>query len=76
MGNVAAGMMCVNGPNGAQIERQNAGPCTPNGQIFCHGSNAFYMCDQGGLIDMGPVAPGTQCSNGQISRRWQRGEKI
>ncbi|KAI9869965.1 MAG: hypothetical protein M1823_008890, partial [Watsoniomyces obsoletus] len=55
MGSVAAGMQCVNG----QIIRQSAGPCTPNGQIFCNGSNAFYMCDQGGLIDMGRVAPGT-----------------
>ena len=76
MGSVAAGMTCVNGPNGAQIERQNDGPCTPNGQIFCKGSTAFYMCTDGGLIDMGPVAPGTQCSSGQIGKRWQRIDRL
>ncbi|KIV87213.1 hypothetical protein PV11_02775 [Exophiala sideris] len=62
MGSVAAGMQCVNGT----IERQNDGPCTPNGALFCNGSNAFYMCDQGGLIDMGSVAAGTTCENGVI----------
>lgn len=62
MGSVAAGMQCVNG----QFTRQNAGACTPSGSIFCNGTNAFYMCDQGGLIDMGPVAPGTACRNGVI----------
>lgn len=39
MGDVAAGMQCVD----SQIIRQNDGPCTPSGQIFCDGSNAFYM---------------------------------
>jgi hypothetical protein len=72
MGIVAAGMQCING----QVIRQNDGPCTPNGQIFCNGSNAFYMCDQGGLIDMGPIAPGTVCSSGEITRRWERIERI
>ena len=60
MGPVAAGMECVNG----QIIRQNDGPCTPNGQLFCDGEYSFYLCDQGGLINMGPVAPGTICNNG------------
>ncbi|KAK5210810.1 hypothetical protein LTR47_001531 [Exophiala xenobiotica] len=63
MGSVAAGMQCV---GDGTIERQNAGPCTPSGSIFCNGTNAFYMCDQGGLIDMGPVAPGTACRDGVI----------
>jgi hypothetical protein len=62
MGSVAAGMTCMDG----QIIRQNAGPCTPNGQLLCNGENAFYLCDQGGLVDMGPVAPGTACRNGVI----------
>ena len=62
MSQVAAGMTCSNG----QIIRQNAGPCTPNGQIFCNGSNAFYICDQGGLVNMGPTAAGTVCVDGKI----------
>ncbi|KEF53014.1 uncharacterized protein A1O9_10922 [Exophiala aquamarina CBS 119918] len=62
MGSVAAGMQCVNG----QFSRENDGACTPSGNIFCDGPNAFFMCDQGGLISMGPVAPGTQCQNGEI----------
>jgi hypothetical protein len=62
MGSVAAGMQCVNGA----IIIQNDGPCTPNGQIFCKGNSSFYMCDQGGLINMGPVAPGTVCQNGVV----------
>ncbi|EHY59273.1 hypothetical protein ABEF92_006369 [Exophiala dermatitidis] len=62
MGSVAAGMQCSNG----QIIRENAGACTPSGSIFCNGENAFYMCDQGGLVDMGPVAAGTACRNGEI----------
>lgn len=63
MGSVAAGMQCVDG----SIIRQNDGPCTPNGSLFCNGPNAFYMCDQGGLINMGPVAAGTKCENGVIT---------
>lgn len=62
MGSVAAGMQCVNGT----IERENDGPCTPNGSLQCDGEFAFYLCDQGGLIDMGPVASGTACRNGTI----------
>ncbi|KAK5048912.1 hypothetical protein LTR84_005333 [Exophiala bonariae] len=62
MGSVAAGMQCVNG----QFTRQNDGPCTPSGNIFCNGLSAFYMCDQGGLIPMGSVAAGTECLNGEI----------
>ena len=64
MGSVPAGMQCANG----QIVRQNNGSCSPNGQISCKGESAFYICDQGGLVDMGPVAPGTACLNGQIQR--------
>ncbi|OAL28840.1 hypothetical protein AYO22_02705 [Fonsecaea multimorphosa] len=62
MGSVALGMTCVNG----QIIRENDGPCTPNGALSCNGDRAFYLCDQGGLIDMGPVAPGTICQDGGI----------
>ncbi|ETI21120.1 hypothetical protein G647_07464 [Cladophialophora carrionii CBS 160.54] len=62
MGAVAAGMTCRDG----RIIRQNAGACTPNGQLRCNGAGAFYLCDQGGLVDMGPVAPGTACRDGVI----------
>ncbi|ETN41984.1 uncharacterized protein HMPREF1541_03923 [Cyphellophora europaea CBS 101466] len=62
MGSVAAGTTCVNG----QIIRENAGPCSPNGQIFCNGDMAFFMCDQGGLVSMGSTAAGTVCQNGVI----------
>jgi len=62
MGSVAAGMQCIDG----SFTRQNDGPCTPNGSIFCDGTDAFYLCDEGGLVNMGSVAAGTRCENGQI----------
>lgn len=62
MGQVAAGMQCTNGA----IIRQNDGACTPDGQLQCNGSQSFYLCTNGGLIDMGPVAAGTTCLNGVI----------
>ncbi len=62
MGSVAAGMTCLDG----QIVRQNKGACTPNGALFCNGEKMFYLCDQGGLIEMGSVAPGTVCRDGVI----------
>ncbi|KAI9690989.1 MAG: hypothetical protein M1822_008609 [Bathelium mastoideum] len=43
------------------------GDCGNEGTLQCYGKgNGFYMCDQGGLIDMGAVAPGTNCENGAI----------
>ena len=62
MGSVALGMQCLDG----QIIRQNDGPCTPSGALFCNGETRFYLCDQGGLIDMGAVASGTVCMDGEI----------
>jgi hypothetical protein len=62
MGNVAAGMRCVNGV----IIRQNDGVCTPDGALQCNGSQSFYICTNGGLINMGPLAPGTVCVDGAI----------
>jgi hypothetical protein len=61
-GSVAAGMQCVNG----KFTRQNAGACPVDGALVCNGPNAFYLCDHGGLIDMGRVAAGTVCANGAI----------
>jgi len=55
-------MQCVDGA----FTRQNDGACTPSGSLVCKGQNAFYLCDQGGLINMGPVAPGTVCIDGAI----------
>src|SRR5579862_4951995 len=46
------------------------GSCTDNGAIHCGpGGTTFYMCSNGELINMGSVAAGTHCSNGQISRK-------
>jgi hypothetical protein len=43
------------------------GDCNDDGSIQCtDGGQMFDMCDQGGWVEMGPVAPGTVCQNGQI----------
>jgi hypothetical protein len=55
-------MICQDG----QFIRENAGACTPDGDLFCNGENAFFLCDHGGLVDMGPTAPGTMCQDGVI----------
>jgi len=44
--------------------------CSPDGSIACAASGQnWFMCDQGALVDMGSVAAGTTCSNGQITRK-------
>jgi hypothetical protein len=44
--------------------------CSPDGSITCSSDGgSFYMCNFGALVDMGSVAAGTTCSNGQISRK-------
>lgn len=46
---------------------QPDGTCTTDGSIGCTNSGSqFEICDQGGWIDMGSVASGTTCVNGQI----------
>lgn len=41
------------------------GDCSPDGELLCYQNGlGFYVCDQGGLVDMGRVAPGTECVNG------------
>ena len=46
------------------------GSCTDNGAIHCGpDGTTFYMCSNDELIYMGPVAAGTLCSNGQITRK-------
>ena len=43
------------------------GDCDDDGSIKCtDGGQMFEVCDQGGWVDMGPVANGTTCSDGQI----------
>jgi hypothetical protein len=43
------------------------GDCSDEGAIQCtNGGSSFDVCDQGGWVQMGPVAAGTTCQNGQI----------
>lgn len=63
MGPVAEGTICVNGV----IGRANSGPCDQDGALICgDGGNTFFLCDHGGLVDMGSVAGGTTCVDGAI----------
>ena len=43
------------------------GDCSDEGSIQCtDGGQQFDMCDQGGWVEMGAVANGTMCENGEI----------
>ncbi|EMC94923.1 hypothetical protein BAUCODRAFT_518344 [Baudoinia panamericana UAMH 10762] len=43
------------------------GDCSENGSIMCtDGGQMFDMCDQGGWVQMGSVAAGTTCENGEM----------
>ncbi|KAK0367348.1 hypothetical protein LTR94_000345 [Friedmanniomyces endolithicus] len=43
------------------------GSCSTEGAIECtNGGSSFDICDQGGWVQMGSVASGTTCENGQI----------
>jgi len=43
------------------------GDCDEDGSIMCtDGRQQFDVCDQGGYVQMGAVAQGTTCENGQI----------
>ncbi|KAI9696896.1 MAG: hypothetical protein M1820_007971 [Bogoriella megaspora] len=49
------------------IRSRPDGTCTGEGQIQCYtGGDGFYVCDNGGLVDMGKVAAGTACHGGAI----------
>lgn len=49
---------------------QAGASCSPDGAIVCASDGLhFFMCDNGALVDMGSVAAGTTCSNGQIRRK-------
>ena len=63
MGPVASGTVCVDG----QIERQNDGSCGPDGSLVCGADGkSFFLCTNGGLVDMGSVAAATVCVDGVI----------
>jgi len=43
------------------------GTCTEDGALECvYGGSDFLICDQGAWVDMGSVAAGTTCQNGEI----------
>lgn len=64
-GPVADGTYCDELEN--KIRADNYGDCSPDGHLFCDDTgSAFFECDQGGLIDVGPVAAGTTCVDGNI----------
>ncbi|KAK0316543.1 hypothetical protein LTR01_000292 [Friedmanniomyces endolithicus] len=43
------------------------GSCSVEGALECtNGGSSFDICDQGGWVQMGSVANGTTCENGQI----------
>jgi hypothetical protein len=37
-----------------------------NGGVAANSGQEFWVCDQGGWVDMGMVAAGTECANGGI----------
>ncbi len=44
------------------------GDCSKDGAIRCTGGGqSFQLCDHGGWVNMGAVAKGTKCVNGQIT---------
>lgn len=42
------------------------GSCDVDGALQCNGSSDFWICDQGGWVDMGSVAEGTVCQSNEI----------
>lgn len=53
--------------NDRVVRARPDGDCSQNGAIKCtQGGQMFEVCDQGGWVDMGQVAAGTRCENGQI----------
>lgn len=43
------------------------GDCDVDGELECtDGGEHFRVCDQGGWVRMGSVAPGTTCRDGKI----------
>ena len=65
-GGVAPGTYCDDQQTPNRIRANNDGNCSNDGTISCNGEHAIFKCDQGGLIDLGPTAPGTKCVDGVI----------
>jgi hypothetical protein len=42
------------------------GNCNTDGALQCNGVMGFWICDQGGWVDMGSLAAGTRCEDGEI----------
>lgn len=56
--------------NATSSDVQAGAACSPDGSITCGPTGlTWFMCDHGALVDMGSVASGTTCSNGQITRK-------
>lgn len=71
--NVAAGMMCLPSislggyRDDKYVAARPFGGCSPDGSIKCTVAGLGYMvCDHGGWVDMGRLAVGTKCVNGNI----------
>ncbi len=52
--------------NDRYVRARPNGSCSTDGALQCNGVMGFWICDQGGWVDMGPLAAGTECSNGKI----------
>ncbi len=74
---VAAGMLCLpfmSTPplrDDRYVRARPYGSCPRDGELMCADAgsgpgSAFWICDQGGWIDMGAVAAGTTCRDGAI----------
>lgn len=48
------------------VRAEPDGSCSTDGALQCNGVMDFWICDQGGWVDMGPVAAGTECEDGEI----------
>lgn len=64
LGDVAEGTLCRYG----RIVRTPGGNCSPIGRLSCAegGGRTFYLCAEGGEVDLGPVPRGTECIAGTI----------
>ena len=49
------------------VRAQTYGTCSEDGALECGSDGStFLICDQGAWVNMGSVAAGTSCQNGQI----------
>jgi hypothetical protein len=70
----AAAATPISSPAAAPVVNETGAPagtaCSPDGSITCAADGLHWsMCDHGALVDMGSVAAGTTCANGQITRK-------